>query len=304
MPGQQVRAIWNPERDLWETGEADLISGHWDVYSETLPIWGMTRNGELFEHRKPEPLTAGNGYSLLPTPLTTLATVNSPQTPEQNKARGYGNNLVDVVVGHLLPTPTASLAAAGQKARGGERGDELLLPGIVERVTAHIQAEGELLPTPDAYNHRRGGSTPPEKRRAGGHAVALQDVAEHKLLPTPMTGSTSPAAHGQISGDFRSGMETAFANWGEYLPAIQRWEDALGIPAPAPTTVSRYGNPQLAAPFVEWMMGLPPGWVTDPALGLSRPQQLTALGNGVVPQQAVFAIRLALEAIPGSPNYG
>lgn len=40
--------------------------------------------------------------------------------------------------------------------------------------------------------------------------------------------------------------------------------------------------------FVEYMMGLPDGWVTD--TGLSRTQQLKMLGNGVVPQQALFAL--------------
>jgi DNA (cytosine-5)-methyltransferase 1 len=39
------------------------------------------------------------------------------------------------------------------------------------------------------------------------------------------------------------------------------------------------------------MMGLPPGWVTD-VPGLSRSAMLKALGNGVVPQQAVAAIYL------------
>jgi len=37
-------------------------------------------------------------------------------------------------------------------------------------------------------------------------------------------------------------------------------------------------------------MGLPDGWVTDPELGLTLPEQLTALGNGVVPAQAVHAL--------------
>jgi len=41
---------------------------------------------------------------------------------------------------------------------------------------------------------------------------------------------------------------------------------------------------------VEWLMGLPDGWVTDPELGLTLPEQLTALGNGVVPAQAVHAL--------------
>ena len=45
--------------------------------------------------------------------------------------------------------------------------------------------------------------------------------------------------------------------------------------------------------FVEYMMGLPKGWVTD--VGLSRTQQLKMLGNGVVPQQAFHAISLLME---------
>ena len=36
-------------------------------------------------------------------------------------------------------------------------------------------------------------------------------------------------------------------------------------------------------------MGLPDGWVTD-VPGVSRAQQLKALGNGVVPQQAMAAL--------------
>lgn len=40
------------------------------------------------------------------------------------------------------------------------------------------------------------------------------------------------------------------------------------------------------------MMGLPEGWVTSPTIGLSRNEQLKALGNGVVPQQAMLALSL------------
>ena len=42
--------------------------------------------------------------------------------------------------------------------------------------------------------------------------------------------------------------------------------------------------------LVEWMMGLPEGWVTD--LGLSRTAELKMLGNGVVPQQAALALTI------------
>ena len=37
-------------------------------------------------------------------------------------------------------------------------------------------------------------------------------------------------------------------------------------------------------------MGLPDGWVTD-VPDLSRVAQLKALGNGVVPQQAAYALQ-------------
>ncbi|MFT3943065.1 MAG: hypothetical protein QM705_04475 [Ancrocorticia sp.] len=40
-------------------------------------------------------------------------------------------------------------------------------------------------------------------------------------------------------------------------------------------------------------MGLPVGWVTDPSLELTQAQQLSALGNGVVPPQAA-ALRTLL----------
>jgi DNA (cytosine-5)-methyltransferase 1 len=49
---------------------------------------------------------------------------------------------------------------------------------------------------------------------------------------------------------------------------------------------------KLNAVFVEYMMGLPIGWVTQ--TGLSRAQQLKMLGNGVVPQQAELALELLL----------
>jgi DNA (cytosine-5)-methyltransferase 1 len=45
---------------------------------------------------------------------------------------------------------------------------------------------------------------------------------------------------------------------------------------------------------VEWMMGLEPGWVTGH--GLSAPQELKMLGNGVVPQQARLALDLLVAA--------
>lgn len=43
----------------------------------------------------------------------------------------------------------------------------------------------------------------------------------------------------------------------------------------------------------EWIMGWPHGWATG-VEGISRTDQLKVIGNGVVPQQAVHALRLLL----------
>ena len=51
---------------------------------------------------------------------------------------------------------------------------------------------------------------------------------------------------------------------------------------------------RVSAKFVEYMMGLTPGWVTD--IDISWTQQLKMLGNGVVPQQAHYAIELLMES--------
>lgn len=83
-----------------------------------------------------------------------------------------------------------------------------------------------------------------------------------------------------------------YLGWGEYEPAVRRWERVLGRPAPRPTEpTGRAGAERLSPRFTEWMMGLPDGWVTDPAIGISRNDQLKACGNGVVPQQAVATLR-------------
>lgn len=86
--------------------------------------------------------------------------------------------------------------------------------------------------------------------------------------------------------------------WAEYAPAIQTWEERTGRPAPTPVEPGKDGRPRLAPAFVEWLMGLPCGWVTD--VKLSRVAQLRALGNGVVPQQAERALlALLCLAFPG-----
>jgi len=99
-------------------------------------------------------------------------------------------------------------------------------------------------------------------------------------------------ASGQRSSESARGSGEP-VDWGKYAPAIRRWEAVLDRAAPAPTTPGRNDRPRLNPQFVEWMMGLPDGWVTGH--GLSAAKELKMLGNGVVPQQARAAIRQLLE---------
>jgi DNA (cytosine-5)-methyltransferase 1 len=145
-------------------------------------------------------------------------------------------------------------------------------------------------------------------------------ILAHRAVPHPTgvglsTGrgdagsSASPARddRAQSSGDRpRDSAWSAFAGtdvrvdrgvlrrWGRYAVAVARWERITGRPAPAPAILSQSAGPRPAPPFVEWLMGLPSGWVSDPTLGLTNNQQLTALGNGVLPRHAHAALALLL----------
>ena len=75
----------------------------------------------------------------------------------------------------------------------------------------------------------------------------------------------------------------------QYAPAIARQEQAFGYPAPSPTEPGKNGKPRLSAAFASWMMGAPPGWITDTP-GVTRNEALRMAGNGVVRQQAIAAL--------------
>jgi DNA (cytosine-5)-methyltransferase 1 len=79
--------------------------------------------------------------------------------------------------------------------------------------------------------------------------------------------------------------------FGAYTNVVRRWELIVGRRAPNPAD----NNRQLEPLFVEWMMGLPHGWVTD--VLTERSPSLHVLGNGVVPRQAAYAIKLLMDQI-------
>lgn len=124
------------------------------------------------------------------------------------------------------------------------------------------------------------------------------------LLPTPVVrdykdGQAPSIRDGKVSVDtvgravMNSGEISDFS-WGRFESAIRHWETVTGNLAPKPTKPDgRNGAHRLSSEFTEWMMGLDSGWITS--AGLSRMAELKAAGNGVVPQQAEFALNLLLD---------
>jgi DNA (cytosine-5)-methyltransferase 1 len=238
----------------------------------------------------------------------------------------------------LFPTPTTRDYKDGQaeRIRDGVIQDDTIARCIFEA----IRGGAILMPTPKALDGVKGNLKTSDERLESGHQVDLPNVAidllgtprataaessavqvelgapksrleDQVLLPTPTAVDGNTVAKSELDANdpkhrlkvqaqvlARDGI-----SWGKFEPAIRRWENVLGRPAPAPTKPDgREGAHRLSSEFTEWMMGLPAGWVTG--CGLTRNEELKACGNGVVPQQAELALRILLEGISFEPAGG
>jgi DNA (cytosine-5)-methyltransferase 1 len=239
--------------------------------------------------------------ALFHTPTAQLAVNGGSQHPSKRRSGGHGPTLADEVEHELdlFPTPQVADGRRGAEAEVGGRH-----PSGARRSTGLITAvhEVDLLPTPvTAYSQRS-----PEEWRAGrpaGNGSRRERIGDLEVAAKDLPLLPSPAARDHRSGksnllerNARPLNEVAemllqpsggIVDWGKYARGVLRWEQVTGRMVPCPLQPGRNGN-VLAPAFVEWMMGLPEGWVTD--LGLSRTAMLRILGNGVVWQQAVLGL--------------
>ncbi len=118
-----------------------------------------------------------------------------------------------------------------------------------------------------------------EPTDGGGVASDTEGDGRSKRRPEP----ARPSGRPHVAADGGA------TEWGRFEPAIRRWERVIGRSAPAATVTGKRGSQQLSPQLVEWMMGLPGGYVTS-VPGLSRNDMLHVLGNGVVPQCGAWAI--------------
>lgn len=127
-------AIYGPHGSSSKTWQVISLWG-WETFSGTLPSWGMTRGGALFERPMPGHLTGGNACSWrLATPTAWLGrrpsqAIGDParwQNPQRSR------ELSDQLA-HLFPTRRASEAkGVGDLRRRG--------PGM-DNLTARVKRE-------------------------------------------------------------------------------------------------------------------------------------------------------------------
>lgn len=145
----------------------------------------------------------------------------------------------------------------------------------------------KLFKTPTANLSRNGAPQHPTKRKEGGHGPTLEDETCFLL-------HVEPGA--DYGGDF-----SPSEWWGDFAPAVRRWEVLTSQPAPAPVEFGPRGGLRLAPRFAEWLMGVTAGWITK-VDGLDRGAQLKAIGDGVVPQQAFAAFAHLLGELERRPR--
>ena len=250
-----------------------FITGH--PAGEPWDMRGIAGAGEAAGRRA---LRESRGSDRAPSPLMPTPTASDHKAGRHQE--GTGMSLSQAV--QMLPTPVAQPSGNSPEAHLRKKPGRAQVTDLAIIVEHGLLATGGLLPTPQATNATASST---------GYGANLHEVAR-ELLPTQRVGDSEmglPRASGRPS-DKSSRIERP--DYEVYVPAIERWEQVLGRPAPAPTVppTREGGRSRLSTRFVEWLMGLEDGHVTGADLGLTREQQLRLLGNGVVPQQGAAAI--------------
>lgn len=81
--------------------------------------------------------------------------------------------------------------------------------------------------------------------------------------------------------------------------ALEHWEKVTGerYPYPLYTLPTGPAPGRLSLGFVEWMMGLPIGYVSTPSLRLTHNQRMGLLYSGTVPLQAAHAVASGMSRV-------
>ncbi|MDJ1131748.1 DNA cytosine methyltransferase [Streptomyces iconiensis] len=234
---------------------------------------------------------------------------NVPGLLSAPAARGLGPDGTPLDEGDTPGTLRALGAVLGDLADLGFDAEWGLIPASAV-LAPHQRKRVFLLAWPAAdANGKRGNRAggpgrEPQRHLAGPSREPATDTAgvgrsEGRRVPDGGERTARTGGEGEPSRSGTQRVPGEAVEWGQYGPAVTRWETVTGRTAPRPTD----DRGRLTPAFVEWMMGLPTGHVTA-VPGLSRPAQLKALGNGVVPPQAAYAVRYLLHRAGIATRFG
>lgn len=139
-------------------------------------------------------------------------------------------------------------------------------------------------------------------RRLGSYVIGVRNdcpvpgVNEAYLDADPWTGTlwTTPSAYDTY-------LDSEAYRWAQAdledqadSRALEHWEKVTGERFPYPLYTLPATGSRLSIGFMEWMMGLPIGYVSTPFLQLTTDQRMSLLYSGTVPLQAAHATALLL----------
>jgi hypothetical protein len=272
-------ARWDRGTYSWRTAQCLLFEEGCELL-ETLPSWGMTVAGELWELTMLGHLTGGSESGLWPTVRSS------------DGERGGRGDLIQAVRGNennhfkISQTPVEDDAVERKKGKVNSRGEPKLsaqvkmfptpvaqddgksyeahmamkatMPGGPRKTCTSlaVMARSGMWPTPNAYDAipDYGDRRDNNLAEGGRHGVSLRHMA--KLWSTPTARDAGSLAHvtrGKASKE--AGNE---------------------IVEPLPVQVGGSLNPE----WVEWLMGWPLGWSGLEPLGTGRFQEWLRLHGG------------------------
>ncbi|KAF1019666.1 MAG: hypothetical protein GAK30_02982 [Paracidovorax wautersii] len=170
------------------------------LYKMTWKVWNTGSQRSRFRLRASVLRTSATGSTGWPTPTAALAEkgVRTFEGGLMEAMRSHGPDLAAAACLAGWPTPTST--------------DALRCPSIdatTPNITLNHAANLAGWNTPDS-TMTQAKARPPVlgSRKPTDPQISLVDQALHLAgWPTPLVGGTSPASHGQISGDFRNAME-------------------------------------------------------------------------------------------------
>lgn len=191
----------------WPTPDAGVINDGQDP--ATFHAWRAKmkeKHGNGNGHGTPLAIAAVDAVQNWPT-----ATVNDSRGG-RNRTSGRSNpesshhdgvTLVDAAM--MWPTPSVADTMGGHLSRGGDRSEELLLPGMAQRVADQLAA----CSTPRASDGEKGG--PNQSWTAGGTPLPTQAVHLSGPLAQPIAGRGRPFSLGGRT--LRPQLSALFVEW-------------------------------------------------------------------------------------------